>query len=88
MSELSQLSVDVVEMRETMEILIAGLKQVSGGIENQTTMLREILDAVSAEPPTDSPLIRLLQELVAIGERNEQLLQRIDGRLSRQRFDA
>jgi hypothetical protein len=86
--ELSQLSADVVEMRDALQILIAGLQQVTASITTQTSMLEEILDAVSAEPPEDSPLTRMLQELIALGERNGQALERIERRLPAQRLDA
>ena len=60
-----------------------GLSEVTASLAVQTEMLRQILLAVSAEPPADSPLMDLLKALVALAEGNSATLDRIDRQVSR-----
>jgi hypothetical protein len=68
----------VLEMRDALHTLTAGCGELAGAIENQTTMLTAILEAVTAEPQGESPIVTLLKRLVEVSEANAAALARIE----------
>jgi hypothetical protein len=73
-----ELTEAVLEMRDAIHSLTAGCGELAGAIANQTQLLVEIKQAVTAEPQGESPLVALLKRLVDLGEANAAALARLE----------
>jgi hypothetical protein len=68
----------LLDVRETIQILAAAMVRMNGTLETHTELLKEILQAVTAEPTGESPIVVALQRLLEIGEANGVTLARIE----------
>lgn len=73
-----ELTEAMLEMRDAIHSLTAGCGELAGAIGNQTTLLVEIKEAVTAEPLGESPIVALLKRLVELSESNAAALARIE----------
>ncbi|PPQ34241.1 hypothetical protein [Rhodopila globiformis] len=73
----------VLEMRDAIHTLTAGCGELASAIENQTKLLIEIKEAVTAEPQGESPIVSLLKRMVELSEANAAALARIEQAMAR-----
>ena len=74
----------IQELTGAVEILTAGLSQLSQVLAHHGMMLSQILAAVAdREEDGESPLITALTELIGLSARHAQSLDRIEDRLTR-----
>jgi hypothetical protein len=73
-----ELTEAVLEAHEAIRALTAGCQELAGGIGNQTQLLVEIKEAVTAEPQDENPIVALLKHLVELNEANAAALARIE----------
>ena len=73
-----ELTDTVLELRDAFHILAAGCQELAGAVGNQTRLLMEIKETVTAEPTGPNPIIQLLQTLVELSEANAAVLDRIE----------
>lgn len=72
---------ELVQMRQAMEAQGAGLIRMLQIMASNTEMLQKILEAVTAEPEGDSPLVEALRELIASVNSHGVVLERIERRM-------
>jgi hypothetical protein len=68
----------MLEAHDAIRALTAGCQELAGAIGNQTQLLVEIKEAVTAEPEGENPIVALLKHLVELGEANAAALARIE----------
>jgi hypothetical protein len=68
----------LLDIRETIQILTAAMVRMNGALEIHTELLKEVLQAVTAEPEGESPIVVALQRLLEVGEDNSVTLARIE----------
>jgi hypothetical protein len=74
----AELTDAMLEAHDAIRALTAGCQELAGAIENQTKLLVEIKEAVTAEPDGPNPIVALLQTLVELSEANAAALARIE----------
>ena len=70
----AELTDAIMEAHDAIRTLTAGCQKLAGAIENQTQLLVEIKEAVTAEPQEESPIVALLKRLVELSEANAAVL--------------
>jgi hypothetical protein len=68
----------VLEAHDAVRALTAGCQELAGAVGNQTQLLVEIKEAVTAEPEGPNAIVALLQTLVELSEANAAALARIE----------
>jgi hypothetical protein len=81
--DTEELTDALLETQDAIRILTAGCQELAGAIGTQTTMLTAILEAVTAEPEGESPIVVLLKRLVEVSEVNAAALNRIEQAVAR-----
>ena len=78
------------ELTEAIRIWDVGMRDIADGIQRQSTMLADILTAVTIEPDEEAPLTRLLRQLVSTSDLHTNQLAAIAASLDRlhQRLSA
>ena len=78
MSDSSEVTEGLLDISETIQILTAAMVRMNGALETHTELLKEILQAVTAEPKGESPIVVALQRLLEVCEANSVALARIE----------
>lgn len=71
------------ELAEAIRIWEVGMRDIGDGIQRQSSMLADILGAVTVEPGEDTPLTQLLRQLVSTNDLHTNQLAAITASLDR-----
>ena len=78
MSDSREVTEGLLDISETIQILTAAMVRMNRALETHTELLKEILQAVTAEPKGESPIVVALQRLLEVCEANSVALARIE----------
>jgi hypothetical protein len=77
-SSSDEVTEGLLDVKETIQIRAAAMVRMNGALETHTELLKEILQAVTAEPEGESPIVVALHRLLDVGEANSVALARIE----------
>jgi hypothetical protein len=80
-----ELAAGMTEVKQTVEAQTAGLLKMLGVLATQTSMLKDILAAVTAEPEGESPLLQALKKIAAILEWQSAKLEHIENTMEKEK---